>query len=110
MGNLRSAMKKKEFCEFCDIINNNKELLIYEDEEIFAFHDIDKASAVEHILVCPKAHIPNIDTLSFKDISLVKNLHKIGEEVLHILRPNCTNRFVLQIFLFKMKIVLKIIF
>lgn len=92
MGNLSFAMKKKEYCEFCDIITNNKELLIYEDDEIIAFHDIDKASAVEHVLVCPKAHIPNIDSLSFKDIALVKNLHSIGEQLLHKLRPNCTYR------------------
>jgi diadenosine tetraphosphate (Ap4A) HIT family hydrolase len=42
------------FCEFCDILKNKKHLILYENDFIFAFNDISKASAVEHILVCPK--------------------------------------------------------
>jgi histidine triad (HIT) family protein len=47
-------------CLFCKIaagaIPSKK---IYEDDELFAFHDINPQSPV-HFLVIPKKHIPNI--------------------------------------------------
>jgi diadenosine tetraphosphate (Ap4A) HIT family hydrolase len=39
--------------------------LVYQDEEFFAFHDIDNGSAKGHILVCTKEHIE--DALQIKD-------------------------------------------
>ena len=92
MGNIKSMIGRKEFCEFCNIIENSKGMLIYEDEKIVAFHDIDKASAVEHVLVCPKSHINSVNTLTVDDIPLIKNIYSIGESVLNKLRPNCTYR------------------
>ena len=91
MGNLK-LMAKKDYCEFCDIINNNKELLIYEDEKIIAFHDIDKASAAEHILVCPKEHIADVGSLTLKDIPLIQKMQEIGEKILEKLKPGASFR------------------
>ena len=88
MGNITNIMKKTNYCEFCDIINNNKELLIYEEDGIIVFHDIDKASAVEHILVCPKNHIENIGSLTIEDIPLIQKIHLAGKAILEKLRPN----------------------
>ena len=52
-----------EDCIFCKIIN--KEIpsnIVYEDEEIIAFHDIQPAAPI-HILVIPKEHTLNIDSV-----------------------------------------------
>ena len=50
-------------CLFCKI-KLEKEKILYEDDYIFIFHDIHKATAKEHILVCPKEHIKSIMTLN----------------------------------------------
>lgn len=94
MGNLNKMFseKSKNFCEFCEIINKKKELLIYDDDNIIVFHDIDKVSAVEHLLICPKNHISNTNSLDSKDIPLIEKIHKIGENILEQLRPNCSYR------------------
>ena len=46
-------------CIFCDILQNPihaKTKVLYEDDYYFAFYDICKATAKEHILVCTKEH------------------------------------------------------
>ena len=67
-------------CLFCRIIS--KEIpskIIYEDEEILAFHDISPQAPV-HFLVIPKKHIPNIMDAKPEDIALLgKMLHKAQE-------------------------------
>lgn len=49
-----------ENCLFCKIargeIPSNK---VYEDDELFAFHDIRPAAPV-HLLLIPKAHLPSL--------------------------------------------------
>ena len=50
-------------CIFCKIIN--KEIpadIVWEDDDIFAFKDIQPIAPV-HILIIPKEHIPTIDDL-----------------------------------------------
>lgn len=48
-------------CIFCKIINGEiPSKIAYEDEMIFAFHDINP-QAPTHILVIPKLHIDSID-------------------------------------------------
>lgn len=62
-------------CIFCKIIN--KEIpsqIVYEDEEILAFKDVEPLAPV-HILVIPKKHIKSISELEATDEALVrKNL------------------------------------
>jgi histidine triad (HIT) family protein len=59
-------------CLFCKIIKGeipaNK---IFEDEDVFAFHDID-AQAPHHFLVIPKEHISTINDA--KDPTLIGKL------------------------------------
>lgn len=48
-------------CIFCKIIN--KEIpskVVYEDDKIFAFHDLSPQAPV-HVLIIPKVHIPSMD-------------------------------------------------
>lgn len=47
-------------CVFCDIRDGKIPAdIVYEDEDVLAFHDISKA-AKTHIVLIPKKHIPNI--------------------------------------------------
>jgi len=47
-------------CLFCKIISGQiPSRKVYEDEEVFAFHDINPWAPV-HFLVIPKAHIPSM--------------------------------------------------
>ena len=59
-------------CIFCKIIN--KEIpgnIVYEDEDIIAFRDIEPQAPV-HILVVPKKHIEAIIDLKEDDKELVR--------------------------------------
>lgn len=49
-----------EDCIFCKIIDGKiPSKKVYEDEDIFAFHDINPVAPV-HFMVIPKAHIPSL--------------------------------------------------
>lgn len=51
-------------CIFCKIIAKQiPSRIVYEDEELFAFHDINPWAPV-HFLVIPKAHIPSMAHLT----------------------------------------------
>jgi histidine triad (HIT) family protein len=60
-----------ENCLFCKIaagkIPSKK---VYEDDDVFAFHDIAPWSPV-HFLIIPKAHIPSMAQLTEKDAALM---------------------------------------
>lgn len=61
-------------CLFCKIIN--KEInsdVIYEDEKILAFMDIDKKAPV-HFLVIPKIHISSTNDLSMENIDYISHI------------------------------------
>ncbi len=75
-------------CIFCKILNEKKETLLKENEELAAFHDIKKGGAVEHVLVVSRKHIRNVNSLTSKDENLVLNMKKLGTEILSELRPN----------------------
>lgn len=67
-------------CIFCKIINgeipSNK---VYEDDEIFAFRDINPQAPV-HILVIPKKHIKSLADLQEEDVNLIGKINmKINE-------------------------------
>ena len=47
-------------CIFCKIVAKQiPSKVVYEDEEVFAFHDINPWAPV-HFLLIPKAHIPSL--------------------------------------------------
>jgi histidine triad (HIT) family protein len=61
-------------CIFCKIIN--KELpskIIYEDDKIFAFHDLDPQAPV-HALLIPKKHITSIEDMTEEDFDIIGHL------------------------------------
>ena len=65
-----------EDCIFCKIVN--KEIpsqIVYEDEDILAFNDINPVAPV-HILVIPKKHVKSLLELEKEDEALVrKNIY-----------------------------------
>ena len=53
-------MQHVDNCIFCKIVQRQiPSRLVYEDEEMMAFHDIHPWAPV-HFLIIPKAHIPSI--------------------------------------------------
>lgn len=58
-------------CLFCKIIAKKiPSKVVYEDEEIFAFHDINPWAPV-HFLVIPKLHIPSMAQLAPEHVGLM---------------------------------------
>ena len=58
-------------CIFCKIIAGKiPSRKVYEDEEIFAFHDIHPWAPV-HFLMIPKRHIPSMAQLNDADAALL---------------------------------------
>ena len=70
-------------CLFCKIISKEfKASVVYEDDEVFAFNDINP-QAPRHILVIPKKHIDGIAALTEKGIleKLFLAMQKIAKEL-----------------------------
>ncbi|NLW41391.1 MAG: histidine triad nucleotide-binding protein [Tissierellia bacterium] len=72
-------------CIFCKIIN--RELpseIVYEDDEILAFKDVNPQSPV-HILVIPKEHIESLNHINSSHSNLIGNIfvtiRNIAEEL-----------------------------
>jgi len=72
-------------CLFCKIISgdipSNK---IYEDKDVYAFHDINPA-APSHVLIIPKKHLHDITEAKDQDTELIGKLvlraNTIAEEI-----------------------------
>ncbi len=61
-------------CIFCKIIGGEiPSKKVYEDEMIFAFHDINPEAKV-HVLVIPKAHIPSMDGVTEENSDYVRHI------------------------------------
>jgi len=77
-------MQEKD-CIFCKIVRGEvPSKRVYEDEQVYAFHDINPVAPV-HILIVPKKHITGIQTLEREDECLVGHMfyvaRKIAEEL-----------------------------
>ena len=58
-------------CLFCKIIEGKiPSKKVYEDEEVFAFHDINPWAPV-HFLMVPKKHIPSMAQVTAEDAPLL---------------------------------------
>ncbi len=68
-------------CLFCKIIN--KEIpsdLIYEDDQVIAFNDINPQAPV-HFLVIPKKHIESAMDITENHKDLIGNIFKVAVEL-----------------------------
>jgi histidine triad (HIT) family protein len=68
---VKGAYKMSEDCVFCKMVRGeipvNK---VYEDDDVFAFTDIDPQSPV-HILVIPKKHMESLACINEDDVKLL---------------------------------------
>lgn len=68
-------------CIFCKIINKEIESdILYEDEQVLAFKDIDPKAPV-HVLIIPKKHILAVDHIESQDKELVGHLFLAAKAV-----------------------------
>ncbi len=72
-------------CLFCKIVRGEiPSKKAYEDDKIFAFHDI-QPGAPTHILIVPKRHFSGINTASAEDAEIIGYSHliaaKLGREL-----------------------------
>ena len=68
-------------CIFCKIIN--KEIpsnIVYEDDELIAFHDISPQAPV-HILIVPKEHIASANDLDEKNCAVVAKVFALAKKL-----------------------------
>jgi histidine triad (HIT) family protein len=71
-------------CIFCKIARGQiPSRKVYEDEDIFAFHDINPARPV-HLLVIPKRHVASLATVSEADAPVLGRMlavaHRLASE------------------------------
>lgn len=70
-----------EDCIFCQIIAREiPSEIVYEDEQVLAFRDINPAAPV-HILVIPKKHIPTIADITEEDLELMGRIHMVIKQL-----------------------------
>ena len=68
-------------CLFCKIIKKEiPSTIIYEDEEILAFRDINPVAPV-HVLVIPKKHISSLVELKPEDEALVGRIYSVINKI-----------------------------
>ncbi len=61
-------------CLFCKIIERKiPSTIVYEDERVIAFNDIDP-QAPTHILIVPKRHIPTLNEVGVEDDRIIGEL------------------------------------
>ena len=61
-------------CLFCKMVNREIEPdIVYEDEHVLAFNDIDP-QAPTHVLVVPKKHIATLNDIEEADLALIGRL------------------------------------
>ncbi len=68
-------------CIFCKIINREiPSNIIYEDDKIIAFHDVNPMAPV-HGLVIPKKHISSLSEITCEDSDLIGHLVSMMPEI-----------------------------
>lgn len=68
-------------CLFCKIVNKEiPSTIVYEDEEILAFKDINPIAPV-HILMIPKKHLDSIKEIEKEDEILIGKMHSVINEI-----------------------------
>jgi histidine triad (HIT) family protein len=68
-------------CLFCKIAHGEiPSRKVYEDDEIFAFHDINPARPV-HLLVIPKRHITSLATVSEADTPVLGRMLALANKL-----------------------------
>jgi len=68
-------------CVFCRIINREiPSKIVYEDDTVIAFHDINPQAPV-HILIVPKEHIETVNNLEEKHEKLIGHVFTVAKKI-----------------------------
>ena len=68
-------------CIFCKIINREiPSTIVYEDETVIAFNDVNPAAPI-HILVVPKKHIEKVLDVKDDEMDLVAHIYKVINKI-----------------------------
>ena len=68
-------------CIFCKIIEGKiPSKKVYEDEDVFAFHDINPWAPV-HFLMVPKKHIPSMAQITAEDTPLLGKMMALAPKL-----------------------------
>lgn len=68
-------------CIFCKIINRDiPSTIVYEDEKVIAFNDVNPAAPI-HILVVTKKHIETLLDVSEEDSSLIAHIYNVINKI-----------------------------
>ena len=71
----------KEDCVFCKIIKREiPSTIVYEDEEVIAFEDINPIAPV-HVLIVPKEHIEMISDLNEENSKFLQRIFLIANKI-----------------------------
>lgn len=71
----------EEPCIFCEIVRGEQPGdLVYEDEHVVAFHDINPQAPV-HLLIIPRRHIASFADLGDDDTELLGNLMQVTRKL-----------------------------
>jgi len=68
-------------CIFCSIIAGDMEAdVVYKDEQVVAFRDINPQAPV-HLLIVPRKHIPHLTQLEQKDNELIGHIFQVANDL-----------------------------
>ncbi len=68
-------------CLFCGIVNGNVDAqIIYEDEAVLAFRDINP-QAPKHVLIVPRKHVASMNDLAADDAQTVGALFLAAKQI-----------------------------
>jgi histidine triad (HIT) family protein len=74
-------VKEMEDCVFCGIVNKNIPAnIVYEDEQVLAFHDLHPIAPV-HVLIIPKKHIARLNEATESDEALLGHILLAANEI-----------------------------
>lgn len=77
-------------CRFCELAEH--EPVLYRDSTVVVVNDIHP-KAKRHLLVLPREHIANLDSLRAEHMELLLHMHEKGREVLGQEAPGASTRF-----------------
>ncbi len=71
----------RDNCIFCQIIDKKISAeLVYEDDELAAFRDINP-QAPEHILIVPKQHIAKLSEMQDDEMPLIGKMYALAKKI-----------------------------
>ena len=68
-------------CIFCKIISGEiPSKKVYEDEKVYAFHDINPMAPV-HVLIVPKQHIASVNEVTSENSAVIAHVYEVAAKL-----------------------------